>query len=76
MCTPISIFCSVLTLPVITEPSFAYLGPGIGAGAIAIVLGFVASIFLALFAIVWYPIKRLRKKLTRKGTDSDNAQES
>lgn len=38
-----------------------YVGPGIGAGAIAIILGIISSIFLALFAIIWYPVKRLIK---------------
>jgi hypothetical protein len=40
----------------------AYIGPGLGAGVIATVLGILGSMFLALFAIVWYPIKRLFKR--------------
>lgn len=40
-------------------PAHAYVGPGLGAGAVAAVLGIIASIFLALFAVLWYPIKRL-----------------
>ena len=40
----------------------AYVGPGLGAGAIGAVLGVIGSIFLALFAVVYYPIKRLFKK--------------
>jgi len=40
----------------------AYVGPGVSAGAIAVVLGILGSVFLALFAIVWYPLKRLMKK--------------
>jgi hypothetical protein len=43
----------------------AYVGPGLSAGAVAVVLGVIGSVFLALFAIVWYPLKRLMKK--RKG---------
>jgi hypothetical protein len=39
----------------------AYIGPGAGAGTIAIVLGVIASIFLAIIATVWYPLKRLFK---------------
>lgn len=37
----------------------AYIGPGAGAGTFAIVLGILASIFLAFLGILWYPIKRL-----------------
>ena len=42
-------------------PAQAYIGPGAGAGTIAIVLGILTSIFLAFVGIVWYPIKRLIK---------------
>lgn len=41
----------------------AYLGPGLGAGTIAVVLGLIGSVFLALFAVLWYPIKRIIQKL-------------
>jgi hypothetical protein len=43
-----------------------YIGPGLDGGVIAGVLGFLTSIFLALFAIIWYPIKRLIKKIRNK----------
>lgn len=54
----------VLLAALILAPTFAhaYIGPGLGAGAIAAALGVVGSIFLALFAVIYYPIKRLRKK--------------
>ena len=41
----------------------AYIGPGVGAGTIAIVLGILSSIFLAFLGILWYPFKRLLKRL-------------
>ncbi len=44
-------------------PSPAYIGPGIGAGTVAIVLGLITSILLGMFAIIWYPIKALIKKI-------------
>jgi hypothetical protein len=46
-------------------PLLAYLGPGLAAGTIALVLGFIASAFLAIFALAWYPIKRLVRRLKR-----------
>jgi hypothetical protein len=47
-------------------PAAAYVGPGLGLGAIAVVLGIVGSVLLALFAIIFYPIKRaLRRKRQR-----------
>ena len=49
---------------VVVSPAMAYVGPGLGLGAIAAILGVVGSIILAIIAIIWYPIKRLfrRKK--------------
>lgn len=43
------------------EPALAYTGPGLGAATIAVVVGFFTSIFVALFAVIWYPVKRLLK---------------
>lgn len=55
-----SLILFVLTL--ISLPAQAYIGPGVGAGAIAAVLGVLGAIALALFGIVYYPVKRLLKK--------------
>lgn len=50
----------------------AYVGPGLGAGTLGVILGFLASIVLAVFALLWYPIKRmLKKKKSAKG-ESEN----
>jgi hypothetical protein len=50
----------------------AYIGPGAGAGTIAIVLGILSSVFLAFVGILWYPIKRLLKG--RKATPRASAE--
>ena len=42
--------------------SHAYIGSGLGAGTIAVIIGFLAVVGLALFVIIWYPIKRIFKK--------------
>ena len=43
-----------------------------GGGVIAGVIGFFAAILLALWAILYYPIKRaIRKRLNRKSETSD-----
>lgn len=41
--------------------AYAYVGPGLGAGTLAVAVGLIGSLILALFAIVWYPIKRILK---------------
>lgn len=47
----------------------AYIGPGIGAGVIVTALAAIGSLFLGLFAILYYPIKRALKK-RRRPTDA------
>jgi len=37
----------------------AYIGPGLGLGVIASVIGFFFCVFLVGIAVVWYPIKKL-----------------
>lgn len=50
-----------LLMITLATPAHAYIGPGAGAGTIAVVLGVLASIFFAFVAILWYPLKRLLK---------------
>lgn len=51
-------------------PAAAYIGPGVGAGAIAAVIGVIGSILLAIVAVVYYPIKRMMKGRKKPpGTD-------
>ncbi len=53
---------AALVLISLTTAADAYIGPGAGAGTIAAVLGVLASIAMAVVAIVWYPVKRLYRK--------------
>jgi hypothetical protein len=46
----------------------AYIGPGMGAGVIATALGFVGAILLGLFAVLYYPIKRMIKRKNKEQT--------
>ena len=55
--------------------AFAYVGPGLGAGTLGVILGLLGSIILALFAFFWYPIKRMLfgNKAEKEGDyDDDN----
>lgn len=56
---------TVACLLPIAEPAMAYIGPGIGVGMIATVLGVLTAIVLAIFAVFWYPIKRLLRRNAR-----------
>ena len=55
----------------------AYIGPGMGAGALAVIFGILGAIFLGLFAILWYPFKRLLTKIRKKQvTDTKDESDS
>ena len=59
-----------------TTSSFAYLGPGIGGGIIAITLGILFALVAFLFGILWFPLKRLinkyKKNKEKKIDNTDN----
>ncbi|SLN70787.1 hypothetical protein [Oceanibacterium hippocampi] len=58
-------------------PAQAYIGPGAGAGAIAVVVGILAAIVMAFFAVLWYPVKRvLRKRRQARQGDRDGSPEA
>jgi len=57
----------IIVLLSISSSVFAYIGPGMGGGVIAGVLGVIGAFLLALFGILYYPIKRALKN--RKKTD-------
>lgn len=53
----------------------AYGGPGVGLGAISVVLGIVGSVFLMTVSLVWYPVKRLIRSLRRKNAPASVARD-
>lgn len=66
-----------ISLFLISLPSYAYIGPGMGGGAIAAIVGFFAAVFLALWGIIYYPIKRaLKNRKDKKMSSKDLNNES
>ena len=61
----ISLVTVSLCFLVCAFPVHAYIGPGTGAGVVAVVLGLLGSIFLAIVGILWYPLKRMIKKFKK-----------
>ena len=55
-----------LSLFLISLPTYAYIGPGMGGGAIAAIIGFFGAILLGLWGILFYPIKRALKNRKNK----------
>lgn len=56
-------YLSLVLLSVAAPTAHAYIGPGAGAGVVAVVLGILAAIVMAFLAVLWYPLKRLWKRL-------------
>ena len=55
-------FVALLALA-IPEPAAAYLGPGGVVSGIGALLALVAAVLASLFGFVWYPVKRLLRRM-------------
>ena len=64
-----SVFLSLVIFSLLSKNAFAYVGPGLGLGVIGAFVGLVVAVFLAIIGVIWYPLKRLLRKL--KGTKDD-----
>ena len=62
----------LLTGVLAPAPAFAYVGPGLGAGAVAVTLGVLGSIVTGILGVIYYPIKRVIKKI-KKGRQAHRA---
>ena len=56
----------IIIILILINPLSAYIGPGTSTGLIATILGIIGSIFLAIFGILYYPIKRFLKNRKKK----------
>lgn len=52
------------------SPALAYIGPGAGLGAIAVVVALVIGLLLLVVGLVWYPLKRMLKSKRGGGTSN------
>ncbi|WP_193369825.1 hypothetical protein [Pelagibius marinus] len=57
------------TLPQAAE---AYIGPGAGISAIGTVVALLGALALMIVGFVWYPIKRLRRKMRAEKEDRES----
>jgi len=55
-----------ITLLLISNTAHAYIGPGLGIGLVVSIIGLILSVFIFLFAIIWFPIKRILNKKKKK----------
>ena len=61
----------------LVSPSVAYIGPGAGISVLGSLLGVLATIFVAIGAIVFWPIRKfLKRKKARRESSPDSASET
>jgi hypothetical protein len=54
-----------LTAALTPTLALAYVGPGLGLGAIASFFSIIGAVFLAIVGFVWYPVKRVLRMFRR-----------
>jgi hypothetical protein len=65
--TRVTLVCIVASgLLVAPLDALAYIGPGLGTGAMVAVLGIVAGLLMLVVGVVWYPIKKLIRYIRSK----------
>lgn len=59
------LFSIISVLLFYTTPSYSYIGPGLGVGILTLILGFILTILVALFTVIYFPIKKLLLKFKK-----------
>ncbi len=57
---------AILLLAATAVPAQAYMGAGAGLSAIGSILSFIGVVLLMVLGFVWYPAKRMLKKMRAK----------
>lgn len=60
---PTIAMAALVLLSATPTPALAYMGPGLGFGAFGTALGVVGALLLGLISVLWYPLKRLYRRL-------------
>jgi hypothetical protein len=66
------ILAVILILLISADPAHAYMGPGAGLAFIGSLIALIAAIFVGLFGLIWYPVKRLIRMMRRAGGGDRN----
>jgi membrane protein implicated in regulation of membrane protease activity len=68
-------FAVVLFTFLLPGMAHAYVGPGAGLGVVTVTLAFVLGVFLLLVGFVWYPLKRIVRRLKSANFENSSAKE-
>lgn len=67
--------CGGLLVLLPCATAYAYIGPGLGAGGLAVVLGILSAVFFAVVGLIWYPAKRMWMALRKSARQSRNGED-
>jgi len=70
----ISVFLGALAIILIPDTVLAYGGPGSVISGIGAFLAAVAALLATLSGFIWFPLKRLHKRLTEEEPSTEKAQ--
>lgn len=60
-----------IALALASMSAHAYIGPGLGLGTLGALLGGLLAVVLAVVGLVWYPMKRMIRKMRGAPAPSD-----
>ena len=69
----LTIFSSIYIL--FQTHAISYVGPGMGGGLIAATIGVVVALLVSIFALLWFPIKKILKKKKQNNLESNKSEE-
>ena len=72
MQTRLKVSIALVSIALSAGPAAAYIGPGIATGALGAVAGVIGGVFLAIFAVLYYPIKRVIRRYRSKTTTQND----
>jgi O-antigen/teichoic acid export membrane protein len=70
------IFLILLISVFLIDNAYAYVGPGLGLGAIGAFVGVVVAVLLAIVGVIWYPLKRMLRKFKAAKADTNQNNEN
>jgi uncharacterized membrane protein len=59
----------------LTDITYAYVGPGLGLGVIGTIVGVFIAVFLAIVGVIYYPLKRLLRKIKSRKVEASSRRE-
>ena len=67
---------AILVLALVAGPLHAYVGPGAGISVLGSLLGILATILVAIGAILFWPVRKLMKRRKASAAADESAESS